>query len=121
MLNNLDILFSPVKKLAELNKMQIEKAIATQQTAAKEYFALTESRIKAATEIKDAEGLNSFVNDQVELAKSSLEKIQADSTALIEDAKTYNEEITKLFQESSEIMSKSAEEVVKEATKLASK
>ncbi len=96
MLNNLELLLAPVKKLAELNKVQIEKAIASQQVVAKEYVALTEARIKAATAIKDVAGLNAFVKEQVELAKSGFEKVQADSKVLVDDVKAYNEEVIKL-------------------------
>ncbi len=46
MLNNLELLLAPAKKLAELNKVQIEKAIASQQVVAKEYVALTECWLK---------------------------------------------------------------------------
>ena len=101
MLNNLnlDALLAPAKKIAELNKAQMEKAVASQQAAAKEYISLTEARIKAATAIKDIEGLNAFVKEQVELAKSGFEKVTADSKELMEDAKSYSEEVMKLVQE----------------------
>jgi len=119
MLNNLETLFAPAKKLAELNKAQFEKAVASQQAAAKEYVALTEARIKAATAIKDLEGLNAFVKDQVELAQSSFEKVQADSKVLIEDAKAYNEEVIKLVQEGNAVVTKEVKETVKKAAKKA--
>ena len=117
MLNNLEFLFAPVKKLAELNKAQFEKAVASQQAAAKEYVALTEARIKAATAIKDVEGLNTFVKEQVELAQSGFEKVVADSKVLVEDAKSYNEEVIKLVQESNAVVTEEVKETVKKATK----
>ena len=119
MLNNLEILFAPAKKLAELNKVQMEKAVASQQAAAKEYVALTEARIKAASAIKDIDGLNAFVKDQVELAKSSFEKVQADSKVLIADAKSYNEEVIKLVQEGNAVVTKEVKATVKKAAKKA--
>ena len=119
MLNNLEILLAPVKKLAELNKAAFEKAAAAQQAAAKEYVALTEARIKAATAIKDVAGLNTFIKDQVALAQSGFEKVQADSKVLIEDAKAYNEEVVKLVQESNVVVTKEVKETVKKATKKA--
>jgi len=116
---NLDVLLAPAKKLAELNKAQIEKVIASQQAAAKEYVALTEARIKAATAIKDIEGLNAFVQDQVELAKSSFEKVQADSKVLVEDAKAYNEEVIKLVQEGNAVVTKEVKATAKKVAKKA--
>lgn len=116
---NLDVLLAPAKKIAELNKSQIEKAIASQQAAAKEYVSLTEARIKAATAIKDIEGLNAFVKDQVELAKSSFEKVQADSKVLVEDAKAYNEEVIKLVQEGNAVVTKEVKATAKKVAKKA--
>ena len=117
MLNNLnlDVLLAPAKKLAELNKAQMEKAVASQKAAAKEYISLTEARIKAATAIKDIEGLNAFVKEQVELAKSGFEKVTADSKVLIEEAKSYKEEVIKLVKDSSA----EVKATVKKATKKA--
>jgi len=119
MLNNVELLLTPAKKLAELNKAQIEKAVATQQTAAKEYVALTEARIKAATAIKDIAGLNTFVQEQIELAKSSFEKVQADSKVLAEDVKAYNEEVIKIVQEGNAVVTKEVKATVKKAAKKA--
>ena len=119
MLNDLELLLAPAKKLAELNKAQIEKAVASQQAAAKEYVELTEARIKAATAIKDVEGLNAFVKEQVELAQSGFEKVVADSKELVEDAKAYNEEVIKLVQEGNDVVTKEVKETVKKASKKA--
>lgn len=116
--NNLELLLAPAKKIAELSKLQIEKAMATQQAAAKEYVALTEARMKAASAIKDVEGLNAFVKEQVELAKSGFEKVQADSKVLAADAKAFNEEVMKLVKESS---TAATEEVKTSVKKLAKK
>lgn len=119
MLNNLEFLLAPAKKIAELNKAQIEKVVAAQQAAVKEYVALTEARMKAATAIKDVDGLNTFVKDQVELAKSSFEKALADSKVLADDVKAYNEEVIKLVQESNAAVTKEVKESVKKAVKKA--
>ena len=119
MLNNLELLLAPAKKLAELNKAQIQKVVASQQAAAKEYVQLTEARIKAATAIKDVEGLNAFVKEQVELAKSGFEKVTADSKVLIEEAKSFNEEVIKLVKDSSAEVTKEVKATVKKATKKA--
>ena len=117
MLNNFEALFAPAKKLAELNKAQFEKMFAAQQAATKEYVVLAEARIKAVSGIKDAAGLNTFVKEQAELAKSGFEKAVADSKALAEDAKSYNEEVIKLVQESNAVVTEEVKETVKKATK----
>jgi len=99
-MNNFDAFSAPITKLIELNKAQFEKLAAAQQEAAKNYVELTEARIKAATGIKDPEALNAFAKEQVELAKTGLEKVVADSKSLFEDTKAYNEQVLELVKES---------------------
>jgi phasin family protein len=119
MLKNIEVLLAPAKKLAELNKAQIEKAVSTQQAAAKEYVALTEARIKAVTAIKDVAGLNAFVKEQVELAQSGFDKVVADSKTLVADAKAYNEDVIKLVQEGNAVVTKEVKATVKKVAKKA--
>jgi len=90
---------APITKLIELNKSQFEKLAAAQQEAAKNYVQLTEARIKAASGIKDAEALNAFAKEQVELAQSGYEKVIADSKSLFEDTKSYNEQVLSIVKE----------------------
>ncbi|MEW4982141.1 MAG: phasin family protein [Cycloclasticus sp.] len=99
-MNDFNAFAAPITKLIELNKAQFEKMAAAQQEAAKNYAALAEARIKAATNIKDADALNVFAKEQVELAQSGLEKVVADSKALFEDTKAYNEQVLNIVKES---------------------
>ncbi|ORU89415.1 MAG: hypothetical protein A6F71_00155 [Cycloclasticus sp. symbiont of Poecilosclerida sp. M] len=119
MMLNVELLLAPAKKLAELNKAQIEKAIAASQAATKEYVAQTEASIKEATAIKTIDGLNAFVKAQVTLAQSGVEKVVADSKVLAEDVKAYNEEVIKLVQEGNAVLTKEVKATVKKATKKA--
>lgn len=99
-MNDFNAFAAPITKLIELNKAQFEKMAAAQQEAAKNYAELAEARIKAATSIKDPEALNAFAKEQVELAQSGLEKVVADSKALFEDTKAYNEQVLNIVKES---------------------
>ena len=56
--------------------------------------------MKAASGIKDAEALNAFAKEQVELAQSGYEKVVADSKSLFEDTKSYNEQVLNIVKES---------------------
>ena len=60
-----------------------------------------------------------FVKDQVELAQSSFEKVQAESKALMEEAKAYNEEVIKLIQEGNAVVTEEVKSTVKKAAKKA--
>jgi phasin family protein len=99
-MNDFNAFAAPITKLIELNKAQFEKMAAAQQEAAKNYAELAEARIKAAAGIKDPEALTSFAKEQVELAQSGLEKVVADSKALFEDTKAYNEQVLNIVKES---------------------
>ena len=118
-MNDFNAFAAPITKLIELNKSQFEKLAAAQQEAAKNYIQLTEARMKAASGIKDADALNAFAKEQVELAKSGFEKVQADSKVLVEDVKSYNEEVIKLVQEGNAVVTKEVKATVKKAAKKA--
>jgi len=90
---------APVRQLTELNVARFEAAVKVQNVAVKELVELTESRVKAAAEIKDFDGLVSFVKDQTELAKSRTEKLIDDSKVAVEDAKSYGEDVQKILSE----------------------
>lgn len=117
MLENFENVFAPVQKLIELNKAQIEKVVVAQQEASKSFIELTESRIKAASEIKDQESLTAYMQEQVELAQSNYKKIVDDSKSLYADAQAYNEEVAKLFQEAGAQMTAEVKSTMEKATK----
>jgi len=98
-MNDFNAFAAPITKLIELNKAQFEKLAAAQQEATKNYVALTEARIKAASGIKDADALNAFAKEQVELAQTGLEKVVADGKALFADTKAYNEQVLNIVKE----------------------
>ena len=99
MLKELEDIIAPFTKLAELNKATLEKVAADQKANAEEVVALTEARLKAVAEIKDIEGLQAFVQEQVELAKAGTEKAVANNQALLKDTQAYVEEVIGLFQQ----------------------
>lgn len=117
MINNIEELMQPAKKLVGLNKVQVEKAVEAQQLSAKEFMALTEARMKAITEIKDVPSFNSFMTEQFDCAQGAIEKMIANSKVLFEEAKTYNEEVIKLMREGNGAMTKEMTEAVKKEVK----
>ncbi|MEO1888983.1 MAG: phasin family protein [Cycloclasticus sp.] len=102
-MNDFNAFADPIKKLIELNKAQFEKLAAAQQEAAKNYVKQTEASIKAASGIKDKESFSAFAKEQVELSKTSLEKVVADGKSLFADTKAYNEEVLNLVKESAAV------------------
>ncbi|MEH6824361.1 MAG: phasin family protein, partial [Motiliproteus sp.] len=80
---------APVQKLIELNTATMTKAFEFQQAAAKKQMAQSQASLKAALEIKDAKGLTSFVTEQSEIAKTTLEALKADTQVSVEASKAY--------------------------------
>jgi len=119
MLKELEKLAAPAQKLAELNKATVEKLAAAQKTAVEEAVALTEARVKAAAQIKDVEGLQAFVKEQIELAQNGYEKAVAEARVLIEDIQAYNAEVVKLIQEGNTTLAQEVQKTVKEVAKKA--
>ena len=119
MISNMEELMGPAKKLTELNRARVEKAVEAQQLAAQEYMVLAEAQFKAAVDIKDMPSLKTFMAGQLECAQSSVEKIVADSKALLEAAKSYNEEVIRLLQEGNKMMVLETTETVNKTAKKA--
>ena len=82
-----------IEKLVALNTSKFEAAVEAQTAATKELVELTQTRIKALTEVKDFDGLNSFCKEQNELAQKAITKAIEDSKVAVDDAVAYGEEV----------------------------
>lgn len=91
---------TPMTKLIELNKAQFEKIASAQQSAIKNYVELSEERFNAALNIKDGHSLNTFNKEQTELMQSGIDKMMAESKQILENSKTYNEQVLNIVKES---------------------
>ena len=119
MLKELEAITAPMNKLVELSKATVEKLAAAQKIAVEEAVALTEARVKAAAEIKDVEGLQTFVKAQVELAQNGYEKAVNDTRVITEDLKAYNEEVVKLIKEGNDTLTAEVKKAVEEVAQKA--
>lgn len=118
-MNHIEELMEPAKKLTELNKAQIEKAVEDRQLAVKEYVEMTGTQLKAAAEVKDVFSFNTFIADQWSCAQDSIEKVMSSNKALLENLKVYNEECIKIWREGASVMNKEVDGTVKRVTKKA--
>jgi phasin family protein len=105
-----------IEKLVALNTAKFEAAVQTQTAAAQDLVELTQSRVKALTEVKDFDGLNAFYQEQNELAQKAVAKAVADSKTAVEEAQSYGEEVKKIVTQSVET---ATAEVKKAAKKVA--
>jgi len=108
-MKTIEELMAPAKKLTELNRVKIEKAVDAGYANAKEYKSLTEKRFEAARSIKDAASCNEFMMGQLEYARSGMEKVLLDTKTLLTEAITYNNEVMKLLQNSDGVKSKESD------------
>ena len=108
-MKTIEELMVPAKKLTELNRVKIEKAVDVGYANAKEYKSLTEKRFEAARSIKDAASCNEFMMGQLEYVRSGMEKVLLDTKSLLTGAITYNNEVMKLLQSSGGIKSKKSD------------
>ena len=99
---------APVQKLIELNTAAMTKAFELQQAAAQKQVAQSQASLKAAMGIKDAEGLTSFVTEQSEIAKTSLEALKTEAEVATESAKAYFSEVQAILAESKDVIVKAA-------------
>ncbi len=90
---------APVQKLIELNTATLTKAFEAQQAAAEKQIAQSQASLKAAMEIKDPEGLTSYLTEQSEIAKANLEALQAEAQANVEKSKAYFAEVQSILTE----------------------
>ncbi len=92
-------LVAPVVKLNKLNVANVEKLAALELATLREFSDLGVAQLKAAVEVKDAEGAKSFVESQGEYVRKVNEKLVADAKAVIELAKAYSADVQQLTQE----------------------
>ena len=93
-------MFEPVQKMIDLNMSKFEAAVEAQKAATKNFVELTEARVKDASEIKDFDGLASFMNEQVKISQSNLETMVADSKTAVDEVVTYGNEVQAILNDS---------------------
>ncbi len=105
---DLNAFTATIEKIVALNTATITKAAETQQAAARSLLTLSQERAKAALEIKDPEGYITFVTEQAEIARSTIEELLKNSQAATRDAEAYFAEIQAILSESQEAAAKAA-------------
>ena len=91
---------APVQQLAELSLSNTEKLFALQMEITQSYIRVGVEQMKALFEVKDAESLQAFVNNQAEVAKNVGEKMISDVKAVADLGAEFNAETQKLTRES---------------------
>ena len=108
-MKTIEELMVPAKKLTELNRVKIEKAVGVGYANAKDYKLLTEKRFEARRSIKNAASCNEFMMGQLEYVRSGMEKVLLDTKSLLTGVITYNNKAMKLLQNSDGVKSKESD------------
>lgn len=101
-------MFAQMQKYVELSLSNCEKAFALQLEIAQSYSDLGMAQMKAFFEIKDAESLQAFVNQQADVVKNVGEKMISDARAVADLGVEINAENKKLAEESISLVTSQA-------------
>lgn len=98
------LFIAPARSYAALTLDYSEKLMATQYDTAKAYAEIGLNQVRAALDIKDAEGLRSYVEGQQQAAKDFSERLKSDTEKVV----SLNQEFVQQSQKLAEDNMKSA-------------
>ncbi|WP_104204928.1 phasin family protein [Billgrantia saliphila] len=121
--------FAPARAFAALSIDYTEKLVNAQLEATKAYSDTTLAQLRSLSEVKDAEGLKSYLEGQQAVAKDLTERLKGDAGKVVALQQDFVQQSQKLTENSvkqaqqdlqsaaeSETGSKSAPKAVKETT-----
>ncbi len=91
--------FEPVKQLNALAIENVEKFIDVQLKALKDNTKIGVEQLKSASEIKDVEGLKTYLTNQAEIAKTVSERFVKDAQTAIELGTSYSNEVQNVIND----------------------
>ncbi|MDZ7851543.1 MAG: phasin family protein [Halomonas sp.] len=109
--------FAPARAFATLSVDFTEKLVNAQLDAAKAYTDTNLSQLRSLMEVKDAEGLKSYMEGQQKVANELTERLKGDAEKVVALQQEFAEESQKLTESNV----KQAQESAKEATETATK
>ena len=86
---------APVQNIVDLNTATLTKVFEAQQAASKSLMDLSQARAKAALEIKDINGLVTFVKEQGDLTKASILELSDNTLLAVKNTEAYLADIQK--------------------------
>lgn len=88
--------FEPVKEINALALENIEKLLDIQLNSINDTARLGVEQLKAAADVKDADGLKKYLTDQAEIVKSLGERFVKDTQAALEIGASYNDKVQQI-------------------------
>ncbi|SEL76095.1 phasin family protein [Halomonas daqiaonensis] len=109
--------FAPARAFAALSVDFTEKLVNAQLEATKAYSDTNLAQLRRLVEVKDAEGLKSYMEGQQKVANELTERLKGDAEKVVALQQEFAEESQKLTESNV----KQAQESAKEATETATK
>ncbi len=113
------VFFAPARAYAALSVDFTEKLVDAQLEATKAYADLNLTQLRSLLEVKDAEGLKSYMESQQEAAKELTERLRSDAEKAVALQQEFMQESQKLTESSLKQAQESAKEATDSATKSA--
>ncbi|PAU78206.1 phasin family protein [Halomonas salipaludis] len=105
--------FGPARAYAALSIDYAEKLLNTQYEAVKSYSDVSMSQARAMLDIKDAEGLRTYVEGQQKVAKELSERVKGDAEKVVALNQDFVQKGQKLAEENIQTASKAASKAAK--------
>uniref|UniRef100_UPI00356708ED phasin family protein n=1 Tax=Halomonas sp. TaxID=1486246 RepID=UPI00356708ED len=116
------VFLAPARAFAALSVDFTEKMVNAQLDATKAYADTNMAQLRSLVEVKDAEGLKSYMEGQQEVAKELTERMKGDAEKVTvlqqefaQESQKLTESTVKKAQESAEQATETASKAVKEA------
>ncbi len=111
------VFFAPARAFAALSADFTEKLINTQLEATKAYADINLTQLRSLTEVKDAEGLKSYLEGQQQVVQDLTERLKGDAEKVVTLQQEFVQESQKLTESSVEQAKESAKETTETANK----
>ncbi|MEX0450841.1 phasin family protein [Spiribacter sp. 218] len=113
------LVMGPSRSYAKLAVDYAEKMVNAQMEAAKTYTDIGMRQARAALDIKDAEALKAYADEQQAVAKDVSERVKSDAEQVVGMNQQFADEARKLVESSVKAASETATENVNAAQKAA--
>lgn len=113
--------FGPARAYAALSVDYTEKLVNAQLEASKAYTDTSLAQLRSLANVKDAEGLRAYFEDQQQVAKELTERLKGDAEKVVALQQDFVQQSQKLTESNVKQVTEAAESNVKQATPIASK
>lgn len=111
------VFFGPARAFAALSIDFTEKLVTAQLDATKAYADANLAQLRSLVEVKDAEGLKSYLEGQQQVAKDLTERLKGDAEKVVALQQDFIQEGQKLTEGSVQQAQESLQQVTETATK----